>query len=138
MLMLPPSADLPDCPGNSKWDGEVCVGELVCPQGTEQLMGQCVGAVQCPVGSEWRNVACVPVAPSERPDENTLCRLNLNSIPVSYVLVDGRVVGITPQLGAVVAVGVHSVMFVSEDRGKKSVTVRCEAREIKAVAVKFD
>ena len=47
-------------------------------------------------------------------------RLNVNSIPVSNVLVDGRPVGQTPVLGLKVKPGAHSVVFISPD-GKRVV-----------------
>jgi serine/threonine-protein kinase len=49
--------------------------------------------------------------------------LNINSIPASNVLLDGRPIGKTPRLGVSVSAGSHTVIFVYEgNRQVKSVT----------------
>ena len=62
--------------------------------------------------------------------------LNINSIPVSKVLLDGRPIGSTPKAGVSVAPGSHTVTFV-KDGERKSVTVTVKAGETKVAAVKF-
>lgn len=48
--------------------------------------------------------------------------LNINSIPASQILLDGRPVGRTPLIGVKVSAGPHTVVFVHEgDRATKSV-----------------
>ncbi|WP_437642152.1 PEGA domain-containing protein [Sorangium sp. So ce854] len=64
--------------------------------------------------------------------------LNINSIPVSKVVLDGRPLGSTPKVGVSVPAGSHTVMFVHPELGKKSVTVTVKAGETKTAAVKFD
>jgi serine/threonine-protein kinase len=62
--------------------------------------------------------------------------LNINSIPVSNVLLDGRPVGTTPRMNVHVSAGSHVVTFVNgTDRKASSVTV--SSGETKTVAVRF-
>ena len=65
------------------------------------------------------------------------CTLNFNSIPVSNVLFDGRPLGGTPRLGVSATPGTHTVIFVSPEEGKKSMSVSCEAGKTKTVAVRL-
>jgi hypothetical protein len=62
------------------------------------------------------------------------CKLNVNSIPVSKVLLDGRPIGLTPRVGVVVPAGSHTVVFVGEN-GRKSTSSTCQAGETKAVSM---
>jgi serine/threonine-protein kinase len=62
--------------------------------------------------------------------------LNINSIPVSKVLLDGRPIGSTPKLGVSVSPGTHSVTFV-KDGERKSVSVTVKAGETKVASVRF-
>ncbi|AUX33417.1 MULTISPECIES: PEGA domain-containing protein [Sorangium] len=64
--------------------------------------------------------------------------LNINSIPVSKVVLDGRPLGSTPKVGVSVPAGSHTVTFIHPDLGKKSVTVSVKAGETKTAAVRFD
>ncbi|MCC6555202.1 MAG: PEGA domain-containing protein, partial [Polyangiaceae bacterium] len=63
--------------------------------------------------------------------------LNINSIPVSKVVLDGRPLGSTPKVGVSVPPGSHTVTFIPPDLGKKSITVTAKAGETKTAAVKF-
>ncbi|HSN99837.1 MAG TPA: PEGA domain-containing protein, partial [Candidatus Nanopelagicales bacterium] len=63
--------------------------------------------------------------------------LNINSIPVSKVVLDGRPLGSTPKVGVSVPAGSHTVTFIHPELGKKSVTVTVKAGETKTAAVKF-
>jgi serine/threonine-protein kinase len=63
--------------------------------------------------------------------------LNINSIPVSKVILDGKPLGSTPKVGVSVPAGSHTVVFIHPDQGKKSVTVQVKAGETKTAAVKF-
>jgi serine/threonine protein kinase len=65
------------------------------------------------------------------------CTLNFNSIPVSNVLFDGRPLGGTPRLGVSATPGTHTVIFVSPEEGKKSMTVSCKSGETKTVAARL-
>ncbi|WP_437994838.1 PEGA domain-containing protein [Sorangium sp. So ce185] len=64
--------------------------------------------------------------------------LNINSIPVSKVVLDGRPLGSTPKVGVSVPAGSHTVTFIHSELGKKSVTVSVKAGETKTAAVRFD
>ncbi len=63
--------------------------------------------------------------------------LNINSIPVSKVVLDGRPLGSTPKVGVSVPAGSHTVTFIHSELGKKSVSVTVKAGETKTAAVKF-
>jgi serine/threonine-protein kinase len=60
--------------------------------------------------------------------------LNMNSIPASSVVLDGKPLGSTPQIGVSVSAGTHTVLFVNADQGfKKQVSVTVAAGETKKV-----
>jgi len=60
--------------------------------------------------------------------------LNMNSIPSSSVVLDGKPIGSTPQIGVTVSAGTHTVVFVNAEQGfKKSVSVTVAAGETKKV-----
>jgi serine/threonine-protein kinase len=63
--------------------------------------------------------------------------LNINSIPVSKVLLNGRPLGNTPKIGVPVPPGLHRVEFIHRELGRKSVSVIVKAGETKTAAVKF-
>ena len=63
--------------------------------------------------------------------------LNINSIPVSKVILDGKPLGSTPKVGVSVSAGSHTVTFIHPEQGKKSVTVTVKPGETKTAAVKF-
>ncbi len=70
-------------------------------------------------------------APAAAGGEGTL---NMNSIPASSVVLDGKPIGNTPQIGITVSAGTHKVTFVNPDQGfKKDVTVTVAAGETKRV-----
>jgi hypothetical protein len=59
--------------------------------------------------------------------------LNINSIPVSAVTLDGKPIGSTPKLRYRVSPGPHSLVFVNADQGfKKQISVAVAAGETKA------
>jgi serine/threonine-protein kinase len=62
--------------------------------------------------------------------------LNINSIPISNVLVDGRPVGPTPR-SMPVAAGKHQVTFVHPTKGRKSISVNVVAGKTALAATKF-
>lgn len=62
--------------------------------------------------------------------------LNINSIPVSTIVLDGRPVGATPKVGLKVSAGSHTVVFVN-GTDRKSASVNVGAGQTKTVAVKF-
>jgi hypothetical protein len=63
--------------------------------------------------------------------------LNMNAIPVSNVLLDGRPMGQTPKMGVSVAPGPHTVMFVNADKGRKSSSVTVVSGKTSTVVVRF-
>ena len=63
--------------------------------------------------------------------------LNINSIPPSKIILDGKPLGSTPKVGVSVPAGSHTVTFIHPDLGKQSVTVQVKAGETKTAAVKF-
>jgi eukaryotic-like serine/threonine-protein kinase len=63
--------------------------------------------------------------------------LNINSIPVSNVILDGRPLGTTPKTGIHVSAGTHTVVFVQPQYGRKVRSVRVPAGGSAVAAVKF-
>jgi PEGA domain len=63
--------------------------------------------------------------------------LNINAIPASNVLLDGRPMGQTPKMGVSVPPGSHTVMFVNADHGRKSKSITVEAGKTATVVVRF-
>lgn len=83
-----------------------------------------------------------PAAPP--PDKTTAppagggpAKLNINSIPPSAVLVDGRPVGRTPRSGVQVSPGTHTITFIHPEKGRKSTSVTVGPGETKGVGVRF-
>jgi serine/threonine-protein kinase len=59
--------------------------------------------------------------------------LNINSIPVSYVILDGKPIGSTPKPQFPVSPGSHSVLFLNPERGfKNQISVTVGAGETRA------
>lgn len=63
--------------------------------------------------------------------------LNLNSIPVSNVILDGKPLGPTPKMGISVTPGTHTVIFVHAEHGRKAKSVNVGAGKTVPVVVKF-
>lgn len=63
--------------------------------------------------------------------------LNINSIPVSHIILDGRPLGTTPKTGIHVSAGTHTVVFVDPQYGRKVRTVRVSSGGTAVAAVKF-
>lgn len=63
--------------------------------------------------------------------------LNINSIPVSNVILDGRPMGSTPKVGLSVPAGNHTVVFVHAEHGRKSRVVNVPAGGSATAAVRF-
>jgi serine/threonine-protein kinase len=64
--------------------------------------------------------------------------LNVNSIPVSSILVDGRPMGSTPKMGLGVNPGIHTIVFVHPELGRKVVTVTVAAGQTQTAATRFE
>ncbi len=64
--------------------------------------------------------------------------LNINSLPASAVVLDGKPLGQTPQLHVSVSAGSHTVTFINSDQGlKKTMTVNVSAGDTKPVIAKL-
>ncbi len=63
--------------------------------------------------------------------------LNLNSIPASNVILDGRPLGGTPKTNLSVPAGNHTVIFVHPEHGRKAKSVNVVAGKTVPVVVKF-
>ena len=63
--------------------------------------------------------------------------INMNAIPVSNVLLDGKPMGQTPRMGVSVPPGSHTVVFVNADHGRKAKTVTVDAGKSVTVVVRF-
>jgi serine/threonine-protein kinase len=62
--------------------------------------------------------------------------LNINSIPRSNVLLDGKPIGQTPKIGLTVSAGTHTVVFIKDEERKTS-TITVPEGGNKTVAVRF-
>lgn len=82
-------------------------------------------------------VAALPtLLPAPRPTVQ-FGYLNLNSIPASNVVVDGRPLGQTPQVSVKLKAGSHSVVFIHPDHGRRAQSVTLAPGARRTVAVKF-
>jgi hypothetical protein len=93
-------------------------------------------------GGASRVAAAAPAAikspPAEKPSADAgKAKLNLNSIPVSNVILDGRPLGPTPKAGIAVSPGSHNVIFVHAEHGRKAKSVTVEAGKTATVSVRF-
>ena len=75
--------------------------------------------------------------PAEKPVPAGNGTLNINSIPVSNVILDGRPLGTTPKVGLSVSAGNHTVVFVHAEHGRKVRTVNVPAGGAATAAVRF-
>lgn len=64
-------------------------------------------------------------------------KLNINSIPMSNVILDGKPLGATPRMGVAVSPGNHTVVFVHPEHGRKVQQVSVGAGETKTAVVRF-
>lgn len=76
-------------------------------------------------------------APAPRPAASGTGSLNINSIPVSNVLLDGRPIGSTPKMGLTVSAGPHTVVFIHPQHGRKVYPVTVTAGKVSTAAVRF-
>lgn len=63
--------------------------------------------------------------------------LNINSIPMANVVLDGRPMGSTPLIGLKVSAGPHSVVFIHPEHGRKASGTTVKAGGSATVAVRF-
>jgi len=63
--------------------------------------------------------------------------LNINSSPISNVILDGRPLGQTPKIGVKVKAGSHTVVFVHPQHGRKSQTVNVAPGQTAVAVARF-
>jgi serine/threonine-protein kinase len=80
-------------------------------------------------------VAKAPAAPAK---SGGSAKLNFNSIPASNVILDGKPLGGTPKTGVAVEPGMHTVIFVHPEHGRKAKGVNAQAGKTISVVAKFD
>jgi hypothetical protein len=83
-----------------------------------------------------RSAASGASAEPKEPEAAVLGTLRINSLPPSRVLVDGHPRGTTPSV-VQVSPGVHSVVFIHEQHGRKVVSVTVEAGQSAVAAARF-
>lgn len=76
-----------------------------------------------------------PVSPPPAPAGGS-ATLNINSIPVSNIILDGKPLGSTPKVGVRVPAGTHTVVFVSGAK-RKVASINVPGGQTKTVAVRF-
>jgi serine/threonine-protein kinase len=79
-----------------------------------------------------------PAKPKDPAAAGAEAFLNINSLPASTVIVDGKSLGPTPRVKVPVTPGTHTVLFVNaEESLKKSLSVTVATGETKAVSAKL-
>lgn len=78
-----------------------------------------------------------PAAPAAAAAPSGQATLNINSIPVSNVILNGRPLGPTPKVGVSVPAGSHTVVFIHPDHGRKVRAVTVQAGQTATAAVRF-
>ena len=78
-----------------------------------------------------------PADKPEKPVATGTGTLNINSIPMANVVVDGRPVGSTPVMGLSVSAGNHTIVFIHPEHGRKVVGAKVEAGKTATAAVRF-
>jgi hypothetical protein len=63
--------------------------------------------------------------------------ININSIPVSNVILDGKPLGATPKVGVSATPGPHTIIFVHPEHGRKAKSVTVEAGKTASAVVRF-
>lgn len=63
--------------------------------------------------------------------------INLNSIPISNVVLDGRPLGPTPQTGVRVKAGTHNITFIHPTQGRRSTSITVGAGQNRAAFARF-
>jgi PEGA domain len=85
-----------------------------------------------------RGSAAAAVAPaSSSSSASGQGTLNINSSPISNVILDGRPLGQTPKIGIKVKPGSHTVVFVHPQKGRKSQTVNVAAGQTAVAVARF-
>jgi serine/threonine-protein kinase len=86
--------------------------------------------------AEAQGRGAVAAARSGKPRGQGTGIIKANSIPVSEVLVDGRMAGQTPA-NISAAPGLHTVVFIHPDYGRREVVVQVKPNQDAVAAVRF-
>jgi serine/threonine-protein kinase len=92
-----------------------------------------LGLTPLPVAS----AAAPVIEPINAQQAGADCRMDLQSIPESTVVFDGRKLGTTPKLDFAASPGTHLVVFEHPVHGKLTTNVECKAGETKTVSVRL-
>lgn len=106
--------------------------ELDSAEETSSSSGRSTRAASGPARSSGSSQGSAPAAAT-----SSKGTLNINSIPVSTVILDGRPLGPTPKVGVSVSPGSHTVVFVHPDHGRKVRAVTVQAGQTSTAAVRF-
>jgi serine/threonine-protein kinase len=85
-------------------------------------------------GSASHTVGAKTTAPAPAAGKGLL---NINSVPMSKILLDGRPLGQTPKTAVSVSAGPHTVVFVNPEKGRKVVTVNVRAGATSMAITRF-
>ncbi|MCC6663439.1 MAG: PEGA domain-containing protein [Polyangiaceae bacterium] len=94
-------------------------------------------AVEAPAAAPAPVAAPAPPRMPSASAEPGSAFLNLNSIPPSAVLVDGRPLGMTPKVNVPVKPGAHVVVFVHPEHGRRARAVMVDAGSRQTVAMRL-
>lgn len=75
--------------------------------------------------------------PGEKPAATGKGTININSVPPTTVLLDGKPLGMTPRAGVSVSAGSHSVTFIHPEKGRKQVKVDVPSGGSKNVTIRL-
>jgi serine/threonine protein kinase len=89
-----------------------------------------------PTATAATTATAAPKDPPKDPAASGQGTLNMNSIPISKVVMNGRPLGSTPQ-SVKVPPGSYTVVFIHPEKGKQSRTVTVQAGKTATAAVKF-
>jgi hypothetical protein len=118
--------------------------EITMVEGSEDALAGQVAAAPMPAAAprgtvaarrtSGRTATAAPIAaaaPADAPEPKGKAVLNLNSIPVSNVILNGRPLGATPKVGVQVPPGPQTVVFVHPEFGRKVMSGTVAAGETK-------
>jgi hypothetical protein len=83
-------------------------------------------------------IARAAAVPDSGAAKSGAAKLNLSSIPASNVILDGKPLGGTPKNGLTVEPGMHTVIFVHPEHGRKAKGVNAQAGKTISVVAKFE
>lgn len=89
------------------------------------------------IASGSKESAPKETSPAAEPAAAAFGTLNINSIPSTTVIVNGKTLGRTPRMGLKVKPGTQSIVFIHPEKGKKQTQVEVPAGDTKTVAVRF-